>query len=370
MITQDLVSLFGDMTDPRLDRKKLHSLSDILAIAILAVICGADSWVDIQNFGLARQEWLSQFLGLEGGIPSHDTFRRVFSLIEPKEFEKLFAQWVQSISGKLNGQIAIDGKVVKGSRNRCKNKDPLCVVSAWSSELDLVLAHTTVKSKSNEITAIPELLEILTIQGCIVSIDAMGCQRSIAEEIVGKGGEYVLAVKGNQGKLHDEICNFFEQAEALNFEGIDHDQQKSCEENRGRKETRHLYVTQSIDWLPMKTDWKGMKSIVYLLSRRCENGKTTTEKRFYISTLEADAQEHAKAVRNHWGIENKQHWILDVGFNEDRCRIREKISGENLVTLRRLALNLLKQDKTIKVGVRGKRLRAGWDSTYLAKLIA
>lgn len=369
-MTQDLISLFGDMTDPRLDRKKLHSLSDILSIAILAVICGADSWVDIQTFGIARYEWLSQFLELEGGIPSHDTFRRVFSLIEPKEFEKLFVQWVQSISGKLSGQIAIDGKVVKGSGNHHKKKDPLCVVSAWSSELDLVLAHTTVKNKSNEITAIPEILEILTIQGCIVSIDAMGCQKSIAEEIVEKGGEYVLAVKGNQEKLHDEICNFFEQAEAVNFEDIDHDQQKSYEENRGREETRHLYVTQNIDWLPMKNVWKGLKSIAYLLSHRTENGKTTVEKRYYISTLEADAQEHAKAVRNHWGIENKQHWILDVGFNEDRCRIREKVSGENLATLRRLALNLLKQDKTIKVGVRGKRLRAAWDSTYLAKLIA
>jgi predicted transposase YbfD/YdcC len=370
MATQDLISLFGDMPDPRLDRKKLHKLSDILSISILAVICGADSWVDIQNFGLARYEWLSVFLELGSGIPSHDTFRRVFSLIDPKEFEKRFAEWTGTISGKLTGQIAIDGKVIRGSGNRRNKKDPLCIVSAWSSELNLVLAHTQVKNKSNEITAIPELLQMLTIQGCIVSIDAMGCQKSIAEEIVNKGGDYVLAVKGNQQGLHDEIGNFFDQAEAIDFKGVAHDMHMSFEKNRGRKEERYLYVTEEIDWLPMKDGWKGIKSIVCLHSHRTEKEKTTTEKRYYISTLNANAQDHVKAVRNHWGIENKQHWVLDVGFNEDQCRIREKISGENLATLRRLALNLLKLDKTIKAGVKGKRLRAAWDPKYLAKLIA
>lgn len=333
MTTQDLISLFGDMPDPRLDRKKLHQLSDILSISILAVICGADTWVDIQNFGLARYEWLSGFLDLEGGIPSHDTFRRVFSLISPKEFEKRFIEWTTSISGKLSGQIAIDGKVIRGSGNRQNKKDPLCIVSAWSSELNLVLAHTQVKNKSNEITAIPEILHMLTIQNCIVSIDAMGCQKSIADEIVKNGGEYVLAVKGNQQGLHDEICNFFDQAEAIDFDGIKHDMHTSFEKNRGRKEERSLYVTGEIDWLPMKEEWEGIKSLVCLHSRRIEKEKITTEKRYYISTLHANAQELVKAVRNHWGIENKQHWILDVGFNEDQCRIREKNFGQNLATL-------------------------------------
>ena len=366
---QDLISLFGDMPDPRIDRKKLHKLGDILTIAILSVVCGAESWVDMEDFGVARQEWLKNFLELPNGIPSHDTFNRVFSLLDPEEFEKRFVKWVGIISGKLHGQVAIDGKMVKGSGNRRKQKEPLWIVSAFATELDLVLAHTQVSEKSNEITAIPKLLEILSIKGCIVSIDAMGCQKRIAKQIHDRNADYVLAVKGNQGNLHAEMINFFEQAEEVAFEYIEHDRHKSYEENRGRKEERILYVTDQIDWLPMKDEWIGLRSLVYLITHREVEGKKTTERRYYISSMPADAQKQAKAVRNHWGIENKQHWMLDVGFHEDQCRIREKISGKNFATLRRLALNLLKKEPT-KAGIKRKRLRAGWDEKFLRKVIA
>jgi len=366
---QDLISLFGDMPDPRLDRKKLHQLGDIIAIAILAVICGAESWVDIEEFGESRYEWLKFFLELPNGIPSHDTFNRVFSLIDPEEFELRFVEWVEMISGKLQGQVVIDGKILEGSGNKRKKKEPLWIVSAWASELDLVLAHTQVSKKSNEITAIPRILNILSVKGCIISIDAMGCQKEITKQIREKEADYVLAVKGNQGNLHAEIINFFDQAEKINFEYIPHDCHKSYEENRGRKEERILYVTEDLDWLPTKEKWAGIKSLVYLISYREKDGKKTREKRYYISTLPANAQQHVKTIRNHWGIENKQHWILDVGFNEDKCRIRDRIAGKNFATLRRLALNLLKQEKT-KAGIKRKRLRAGWDENYLTKVIS
>lgn len=365
----DLISLFATMPDPRLDRRKLHNLGDILTIAILSVICGAETWVDMEEFGVARSDWLEQFLDLPNGIPSHDTFNRVFSLIDPKEFEKRFVQWVEGISGKLKGQIVIDGKMVAGSGNRLKCQDPLWIVSAWASDLDLVLAHTQVETKSNEITAIPNLLEVLHVQGCIISIDAMGCQKEISKKVIAKGADYVLAVKGNQRKLHDEICNFFDQAKLIDFEYVEHDKHKSYEENRGRIEERLLYVTDEIDWLPMKADWAGMRSIVCQISKRTINGKSSEEIRYYISSLPPDAQLHVKAVRNHWGIENKQHWMLDVGFREDQCTIRDKISGKNFATLRRLALNLLKQNPK-KASIKRKRLRAGWDEEYLAEVLA
>lgn len=364
----DLISLFGEIPDPRLNRKKLHELGDIMAIAILSVICGAETWVDMEDFGLARYDWLKGFLELPNGIPSHDTFNRVFSLIDPIEFETRFVEWVEAISGRLNGQVVIDGKMIKGSGNRRSKKEPLWIVSAWSADLDLVLAHTQVSEKSNEITAIPEILKMLSVKGCIVSIDAMGCQKKIAKQICDEGGDYVLALKGNQGSLHAEITNYFQQAEAINFEYVEHDFHKSYEENRGRKEERLLYVTSDIDWLPMREEWSHLQSIVCVLSIREVGGKKTTAKRFYISSLAPNAQQHAKAVRNHWGIENKQHWILDVGFNEDQCRIRDKISGKNFATLRRLALNLLKQEPS-KAGMKRKRLRAGWDEKYLRKVV-
>jgi len=364
----DLVSLFGDMPDPRLDRKKLHQLRDILTIAILAVICGAETWDEIEDFGVARYEWLRAFLELPNGVPSHDTFNRVFSMIDPEEFENRFASWVSMITNKLQDHIAIDGKVLRGSGNRSKGKDPLCIVSAWAATSDLVLAHTAVESKSNEITAIPKILDLLHIEGCIISIDAMGCQRDIAQQITNAGGDYVLAVKKNQRTLYEELENFFRQAENINFEGVVHDCHKSYEENRGRKEERVLYVTEDIDWLPMKEKWSNMKSIVYLSSQREVDGKKTCEKRFYISSLPPDAQLLTKTVRNHWGIENNQHWILDVVFNEDKSRIREKTASRNLATLRRLGLNLLKRNAK-KASLKRKRLLAGWDERYLIQIL-
>lgn len=364
-----LVSLFGEISDPRIDRKKLHQLGDILAISILAVICGAECWIDIEDFGVARYEWLKDFLDLPNGIPSHDTFNRVFSLIDTEEFEKRFAEWVQIVSGKLKGQIAIDGNMIRGSGNRRKGQEPLWIVSAWATDLNLVLAQTQVAKKSNEITAIPKILDMLSLSGCIVSIDAMGCQREIAKDIQERSGDYVLALKGNQGSLHAEVVNFFTQAEMVNYEYIEHDCHTSYEKNRGREETRILYVTEEIDWLPQREEWQGLRSLVCMISQREVEGKKSEERRYYISSLPANSQQHAKAIRNHWSIENKQHWVLDVGFNEDRCRIRDRVAGKNFATLRRMALNLLKQEPT-KAGIKRKRLRAGWDDKFLRRVIA
>ena len=368
MKDQSLFSLFGDMPDPRLNRKRLHNLGDIITIAILSVICGADTWVDMEDYGEANYEWLKSFLELPNGIPSHDTFNRVFSLLSAKEFEKRFIYWVEITSERIQEHIAIDGKVLKGSGNNRKNKEPIWIVSAWAAEAELVLAHTQVSSKSNEITAVPKLLEILNLKGCIVSLDAMGCQKEIAKQLYENKADYILALKGNQGNLHSEVVNFFDQAEAIDFEYTQYDFHESCEKNRGREEKRTLYVTDEIDWLPMKNQWQGLNSIICLVSVRKENGKETTERRYYISSLQPNAQNHVKFIRNHWGIENKQHWVLDVGFSEDKSQIRNRIAGQNFATLRRLALNLLKKEES-KAGMKRKRKRAGWDLKYLLKVI-
>jgi len=324
--SQDLVSLFGDMPDPRLDRKRLHDLGDIMAIAIMAVISGAESWVDMEEFGLAHHDWLHTFLSLPNGIPSHDTFNRVFSLIDPKEFEKRFVLWVEGISNKIRGHIAIDGKVIKGSGSKKKAKNPLWMVSAWAADSELILAHTSVADKSNEISAIPKILELLSIEGCVVSIDAMGCQKQVVDQIVSRHADYVLAVKGNQKNLHSELVHFFEQAEEAQFEYISHDWHKSYEEVRGREEERMLYVTGDIDWLPMRDEWQKLRSLLCVITNRTVEGVTSTTRRYYISSLSPDAQEHSKVVRNHWGIENKQHWILDVAFNEDKTTTRDRVA--------------------------------------------
>jgi len=362
----------GEIKDPRVERTKLHSLKDILVMAVCGTICGADNWEEIAEFGESKREWFATFLELENGIPSHDTFRRVFILLDNVELKSLFIDWISSTVKLSKGSLVnIDGKNLRGSKEPSKGKKALNVVSAWASEQSVVLGQVRCEEKSNEITAIPELLKILNIEGCIVTIDAMGCQTEIVAEIVDKGADYVISLKGNHGTLHEDIKNYLDWAERIKFDGISYDYYETeLEKDHGRIEQRRCWITEEIDWVEQKGDWKNFKSVIMVEAVREVIGQEKTiERRYFISSLEADAESALKAVRGHWGIENELHWCLDIGFREDESRVREGTSAENLATLRHIGLNLLKQEKSSKRGIEGKRKKAGWDESYLLKVL-
>lgn len=367
-----LFEKFKQIDDPRRDHQKFHSLYEILVISICATICGAEHWTEIEEFGEAKKEWFSSFLRLENGIPSHDTFRRVFILLDNIELKELFIEWVsEAVSLGKGVLVNIDGKNLRGSKEPIKGKKALNVVSAWVSEQSVVLGQLKCEEKSNEITAIPELLKILMLEGCIVTIDAIGCQKEIVREISGKGADYVIAVKGNQGNLHQDIKDYLDWAERRGFAGIKYDYYESeLEKDHGRIEQRRCWVTEDIDWLEGREDWQNLKTIVMVeAEREVIGGKTSVERRYFISSLEADAKLLLRCVRGHWGIENQLHWCLDIGFREDANRVREARSAENLTTLRHIGINLLKQEKSCKRGIEGKRKKAGWDENYLLKVL-
>ena len=366
-----IVEHFRDIEDPRIDRGKLHNLIDIIAIAICAVICGADTWEDIELFGESKQEWLKQFLELPNGIPSHDTFGRVFSIISPVEFQRSFLNWIKAISDSIEKEVvAIDGKTSRRSYDKNKGKGAIHMVSAWATANRVVLGQVKTEDKSNEITAIPELLDVLALKDCIVTIDAMGCQKNIAAKIIDKDADYILALKGNQGTLHEDIKLFFQDASDTSFKDIRHDFHKTIDGDHGRIETRRFSIVSDIEWLEGKTDWKELKSIGMVESEREIGDKLTKETRYYISSLPGNAKLFGDAVRKHWGIENSLHWVLDVVFREDECRIRKGYAAENFAVLRHIALNLVREEKSIKRGVKGKRLKAGWDNDYLGKILS
>ena len=364
---------FYVLADPRIERQKKHKLEDILTLTICAVICGAEGWTDIESFGQSKESWFRTFLELPHGIPSHDTFGRVFAALDPLGFERCFQAWVADLAGSSEGKhVAIDGKAIRRSLDRANGRACIHLVSAWVCEDHAVFGQLAVDDKSNEITAIPKLLEMLQLKGSTVTIDAMGCQTEIAQQVKEKGGEYLLALKGNQGSLHEDVKLFLDDALEGDFRGIKHDRWEQTEKGHGRIETRRVWCTEEVTWLRRRHPaWAGLACIAVVEScRQVGQDPASVTRRYFISSLPGRcAQKIGRVVRNHWGVESRLHWSLDVCFGEDQSRVRIGNAAENLSRVRRIALMLLKQERTAKVGVKGKRLKAGWDEEYLLKVL-
>lgn len=377
MDSASLVDHFANLVDPRVEGTRWHELTDIVAIAVCAVICGADNWVDVAFFGRCKEDWFRTWLKLPNGIPSHDTFGRVFARLDAEEFARCFRDWMRVVQEATQGQVvAIDGKTVRGSRDTVAGKSAIHLVSAWASANHVVLGQVKVDDKSNEITAIPEPLRVLSLAGCIVTIDAMGCQRAIAQQIVDKGADYVLAVKSNQGQLHEGLKDLFQTALRYRFRDLPHTYAHTLDKDHGRIETRECWATsdqECLAYLGQGSDWPGLVSVAMVRRQRRapgqQEGESEVETAYYISSLKADADKILGATRTHWSIENCLHWTLDVAFDEDHCRVRVGDGAQNLALLRHFALSLLKQDASIKAGIKAKRKVAGWDADYLLRLI-
>ena len=364
---------FGDLTDPRVDRTKLHKLLDILVIAICAVIAGADNWEDVEEFGKARLAWFQTFLELPNGIPSHDTFTRVFARLDPEQFQSGFLNWMSAVSTVIGGQvIAIDGKVLRRSHDKGIGQAAIDMVSAWASANHFVLGQVKVDEKSNEITAIPRLLAVLEVAGCIVTIDAMGCQTEIAEQIIDREAEYVLSLKENQGQLYEDVQRLFADLEASQYQAYAYDYEKTVNKDHGRIEIRECWTISDPEILRHLrgfANWKNLATVSRIRAQRWIGAAKSSEDRYHLASI-SGAKRVLGAVRSHWGIENELHWTLDLAFDEDRCRVRKDHGPENFALLRHIALNLLKQEKTCKRGIKGKRLLAGWNHDYLLKVLA
>lgn len=367
---KSLIQCLMAVEDPRVERTKEHSLINVLVIAICAILCGAEHWTEMERFGKLKESWLREFLELPNGVPSHDTFSRVFAALDAEQLRVCFAVWVKGmLPGGAAKHIALDGKKLRRSGELSSGKEAIHMVSAYAHENGLVLAQRRVDDKSNEITALPKILKLLELTDSIVSIDAMGCQKSIARQITAQGGDYVLALKGNQGKLADAVEDYFSAAKRDSFALLKHDRYESVDGDHGRIEKRCYDVLYEAEWLDPKQEWGGLSAVGCVYSERTVNEVTSRESRYYLLSRAMPAKAFAAAVRNHWGIENKLHWVLDMAFREDECRVRIGNSAENLAILRHMTLNLLKQDTTIKLGIKSKRKAAGWDNDYLLHLL-
>ena len=363
---------FADLIDPRTERCRLHELLDIVGIALCAVIAGAESWPAVEAYGNAKRDWLARYFRLPNGIPSHDTFRRVFCLLDPEVFQRSFTDWIAALAECGVGSrraIPIDGKTVRRSGRRRLGLAPLHLVSAWAGANHVSLGQVAVDDKSNEITAIPRLLELLDLNGALVTIDAMGCQKEIAARIVAGGGDDILAVKDNQPHLHQDIDDSFMAAMEADFAGLEWSVARTEETNRGRLEVRECHVIARPAGLRDAGLWKGLAAICMLMSRRVVNGIESIEFRYFIGSFVGTADEYLSAIRAHWGIENSLHWVLDMVFREDESRHHVGHSCENLALLRKLAIGLLKKEAS-DASLKTKRLRCGWDDGYLAKVLA
>jgi len=374
--TGTIMAHFGTLEDPRVDRAKQHLLLDIITIALCAVICGANTWVEREEFGKATQTWLAPFLGLPNGIPSHDTFGRVFAALDAAPCATCFRRWVAAIAARTGttGQvIALDGKTVRRSHDRGAGKGALHMVSAWACANHLVLAQVPVTEKSNEITALPVLLRMLALKGCIVTIDAMGCHTAVAQTIRAGDGDYVLALKKNQGRLHSDVEALFAEALATPDTGLVHDTYRAVDGDHGRIEIRRTWVitdTATLRYLDPDERWPDLQSVGMVQAERRVGTEVSRETRYYISSLAASARTLHDAVRSHWGIENKVHWVLDIAFREDESRARIGHSAHHMAVLRHIALNLLRHETTARCGIKARRLKAGWDLPYLLKVLA
>ena len=363
---------FASLSDPRSFHapNQRHELLDILVIAVCAVICGAEGWEDIEEYGKAQADWFAEFLDLPNGIPSHDTFRRVLSRLDPDELTKAFVSWTTTLSDLSGGEIvAIDGKTLRHSYDQAAAKKAIHMVSAWADGNRLVLGQVKVDDKSNEITAIPKLLKMLDLTGATVTIDAMGCQKEIAQVISDQGADYVLALKKNHSTLYEDVTLFLDDARATDFAEVDVDYHETVDGDHGRIETRRYWITADIDWLGAKASWANLQSVGLVESRREIGEQVQIERRYYLVSLPADAVRFGDAVRRHWGVENELHWVLDVSFNEDACRIRKDQGAQTFSVLRHIALNLLKRESSHKRGIKARRKRAGWDRDYLLQIL-
>ena len=363
---------FATLTDPRdpAAPNSRHLLMDILVIAVCAVISGAEGWEDIEEYGKAQAAWFADLLDLPHGIPGHDTFRRVLSQLDPEELTRCFIAWTQALRDASGGEVvALDGKTLRHSFDRATSTAAIHMVSAWASTNRLVLGQLKVEEKSNEITAIPALLALLDLKGAIVTIDAMGCQKEIAKTITEQGAEYVLALKDNHPTLSEAVTLFLNDARDTGFADIAHAYHETVDGDHGRIETRRYWITSEIEWLGAKASWSNLQSVGMVESRRAMRDTVQNDTRYFLTSLPAQGLRFARAVRQHWGIENALHWVLDVSFDEDASRIRKDKGAQTFAVLRHIALNLLRREPHHKRGIKARRKRAGWDHDYLVQVL-